>query len=93
MRVYEEVSRYKRYISFTLALFFSPLPSSSILARRVTHIEARNMFLLPEIIFNLSLVLSPYVALLGLIFADNTFLALSLILAERISELNISLSY
>jgi hypothetical protein len=59
----------------------------------MTNIEARNTFILPEIIFNPSLILSPYVALLGLIFADNAFLAPSLILAERISELDIPPSY
>jgi hypothetical protein len=51
------------------------------------------MFILPEIIFNLSLILSLYVALLSLIFADNVFLAPSLILAKRISELDIPPSY
>jgi Protein of unknown function (DUF3435) len=51
------------------------------------------MFLLSKIIFNPSLVLSPHIALLGLIFVNNTFLALSLILAKRISELDIPLSY
>ena len=59
----------------------------------MTYIEARNTFLLPEIIFNPSLILSLYVALLGLIFANNVFLALSLILARRISELDIPPSY
>jgi hypothetical protein len=70
----------------------SPL-SSSILLRRATHIEARNTFPLPEIIFDPSLVLSPHVALLGLIFADNAFSAPSLTSAERISELNIKPGY
>jgi hypothetical protein len=51
------------------------------------------MFLLPEIIFNPSLVLSPHVALLGLIFANNAFLAPSLTSAERISELDIPAGY
>jgi hypothetical protein len=59
----------------------------------VTYIKARNMFILPEIIFDLSLILSPHVDLLGLIFANNIFLAPSLILAERISELDIPPSY
>jgi hypothetical protein len=51
------------------------------------------MFILPEIIFDLSLILSPHIALLGLIFADNAFLALSLISAKRISELDIPPGY
>ena len=59
----------------------------------MTYIEARNIFILPKIIFNLSLILSPYVALLGLIFTNNIFLALSLILAVRISELDIPPGY
>ncbi|KAH8663686.1 hypothetical protein BGZ60DRAFT_565713 [Tricladium varicosporioides] len=52
-----------------------------------------NTFPLPEIIFDPSLVLSPHVALLGLIFADNAFLAPSLTSAEKISELDIPLGY
>ncbi|KAH8759530.1 hypothetical protein F5882DRAFT_431795 [Hyaloscypha sp. PMI_1271] len=52
-----------------------------------------NTFILPEIIFDPSLILSPHVALLGLIFADNTFLAPSLTSAERISELDIPPGY
>jgi hypothetical protein len=51
------------------------------------------MFILPKIIFNLFLILSLYIALLGLIFTNNIFLALSLILAKRISKLDILLSY
>ena len=59
----------------------------------MTYIEARNTFILPEIIFNLSLILRLYIALLGLIFINNVFLAPSLILAKRISELDIKPSY
>jgi hypothetical protein len=59
----------------------------------MTYIEAKNMFILPEIIFNPSLILSLYVALLSLIFTNNTFLALSLTLTKRISELNIPPGY
>ncbi|TAQ84190.1 hypothetical protein B7494_g7492 [Chlorociboria aeruginascens] len=51
--------------------------------------QARNTFPLPEIIFDPSLALSPHVALLSLIFANNAFLAPSLTSAERISELDI----
>jgi Protein of unknown function (DUF3435) len=39
------------------------------------------------------LILSPHVALLGLIFADNAFLAPSLTSAARISELDIPAGY
>ncbi|KAE8441375.1 hypothetical protein EG329_005002 [Mollisiaceae sp. DMI_Dod_QoI] len=52
-----------------------------------------NTFVLPEIIFDPSLILSPHVDLLGLIFADNAFLAPSLTSAARISELDIPLGY
>ncbi|KAH7370249.1 hypothetical protein BKA65DRAFT_602698 [Rhexocercosporidium sp. MPI-PUGE-AT-0058] len=52
-----------------------------------------NTFVLPEVIFDPSLILSPHVALLGLIFADNAFLAPSLTSAERISELDIPPGY
>lgn len=73
---------------------FSPDPLSSFtLARRATYIEARNTFPLPEIIFDPSLVLSPHVALLGLIFADNASLALRLTSAKRISKLDIQPGY
>ena len=57
------------------------------------YIEARNIFPFPEIIFNPSLILSPHVALLDLVFTDNTFLAPSLTSAERISELDIPAGY
>ena len=70
-----------------------PPLSPLILARRTTYIKAKNTFVLPEIIFNLSLVFSLHVALLSLIFADNAFLAPSFTSAARISELNILLSY
>jgi hypothetical protein len=47
------------------------------------------MFLLLKIIFNLFLVFSLYIALLGLIFTNNIFLTLSFILIKRTNELNI----
>jgi hypothetical protein len=80
-----------------LGLFFLPrsppsLPLSSW-PRHAAYIEARNTFPLPEIIFDPSLILSPHVALLGLVFADNAFLAPSLTSAARISELDIPLGY
>jgi hypothetical protein len=51
------------------------------------------MFVFLEIIFDPFLILNPHVALLGLIFANNMFLAPSLISVERISELDILPSY
>ncbi|KAH7317263.1 hypothetical protein BKA65DRAFT_410931, partial [Rhexocercosporidium sp. MPI-PUGE-AT-0058] len=55
--------------------------------------KVKNIFIFPEIIFNLSLIFNLHVAFLSLIFADNTFLAPSFISAERISELNIPPGY
>lgn len=49
---------------------------------RIADTEARNTFPLPEIIFDPSLILSPHVALLGLILADEAFLAPNLTSAE-----------
>ncbi|KAH7303695.1 hypothetical protein BKA65DRAFT_370832, partial [Rhexocercosporidium sp. MPI-PUGE-AT-0058] len=50
-------------------------------------------FILLEIIFNPFLILSPHVAFLSLIFANNAFLDPSLISAKKISELDIPLNY
>ncbi|KAF8847001.1 hypothetical protein BDZ45DRAFT_608082, partial [Acephala macrosclerotiorum] len=50
-------------------------------------------FVLLEIIFDLSLILSPHIAFLSLIFVDNAFLVSSLISIERINELDISSNY
>ncbi|KAK0105954.1 hypothetical protein ONS95_004465 [Cadophora gregata] len=61
--------------------------------KKYLGIKDANTFVLPEIIFDPSLILSPHVALLGLIFADNAFLAPSLTSAEKISKLDIPLSY
>ncbi|CAG8982679.1 hypothetical protein HYALB_00000958 [Hymenoscyphus albidus] len=52
-----------------------------------------NTFPLPEIIFDPSLILSPHVALLGLILADKAFLAPNLTSAEKISGLDIRPGY
>ena len=68
-------------------------PSLIILIRYTAYKKARNIFTLLKIIFNPSLVLSPHVALLSFIFADNAFLAPSLTSAERISELDIPAGY
>ena len=61
--------------------------------RSATNKEARNTFPLPEIIYDPSLIFSLHVALLGLILADDAFLALNLTSAEKISELNIRPGY
>ena len=51
------------------------------------------MFPLPKIIFNLSLVLSPHVALLGLILANKAFRAPNLTSADKIGGLDIRPGY
>ena len=50
-----------------------------------------NTFPIPEIIFNLSLVLSLYILLLGLIFVDRAFRALNLTYPSDLSRLSIPL--
>src|SRR6516162_9325820 len=67
-------------------LFHSP-------ARSLTNKEARNTFPLPEIIYDPSLILSPHVALLGLILANDAFLAPNLTSAKKISKLDIRPGY
>jgi hypothetical protein len=52
-----------------------------------------NTFSLPEIIVDPSLILSPHVALLGFILADEAFLAPKLTSAEKISGLDIQPGY
>jgi len=61
-----------------------PLPLQPLVRDALAHKETRNTFPLPEIIFDPSLVLSPHVALLGLILADEAFLAPNLTSAEKI---------
>ncbi|KAH7317383.1 hypothetical protein BKA65DRAFT_411005, partial [Rhexocercosporidium sp. MPI-PUGE-AT-0058] len=51
-----------------------------------TYIKAKNTFPFPEVIFDPSLVFSPHVAFLGLIFADNAFLAPSLTSARGLAS-------
>ncbi|KAH8586142.1 hypothetical protein B0O99DRAFT_665868 [Bisporella sp. PMI_857] len=48
-----------------------------------------NTFLIPEIIYDLFLVLSFYVFLLGLVLADSAFAALNFTFAEQLSKLDI----
>ncbi|OCL07259.1 hypothetical protein AOQ84DRAFT_365094 [Glonium stellatum] len=48
-----------------------------------------NTFLISEIIFNPSLILSPHVFLLGLLFSDQAFAAPNLTSAEQLSKLYI----
>lgn len=76
-------------------IFFSlPSPTSSVLLCNVlAHRETRNTFPLPEIIFDPSLVLSPHVTLLGLLLADEAFLAPNLTSAEKIGGLDIRPGY
>ena len=55
--------------------------------------DARNTFPIPEIIFDPSLILSPHVFLLGLIFADKAFATPNLTTAKQLSGLDIRLGY
>jgi hypothetical protein len=55
--------------------------------------DARNKFPLSEIIFDLSLILSSHVFLLGLIFADRAFAAPNLTSAGQLSRLDIRPGY
>ena len=56
-------------------------------------ISFRNTYILPEIIFDPSLVLSPHVFLLGLLFADRAFARVDgeevLVLASQLPGLQI----
>ncbi|OCK91232.1 uncharacterized protein K441DRAFT_461095, partial [Cenococcum geophilum 1.58] len=52
-------------------------------------IKETNTFSIPKIIFNPSLILSPYVFLLGLLFADKAFIAPNLTSAKQLSKLYI----
>ncbi|XTI96066.1 hypothetical protein V2W45_1180001, partial [Cenococcum geophilum] len=52
-------------------------------------IKEANTFPIPKIIFNPSLILSPYVFLLGLLFANKAFMAPNLISAKQLSKLYI----
>ena len=75
-----------------------PLPSPQCalcpsLVRGTAHTDARNKFPLPEIIFDPSLILSPHVFLLGLIFADRAFEAPNLTSARQLSRLDIRPGY
>jgi hypothetical protein len=62
-------------------------------AGRATHVDDKNTFPIPEIIFDLSLILSLHVLLLGLIFADDAFAAPNLTTAEQLSRLDIRPGY
>lgn len=53
------------------------------------HAYLRVKFVLPEIIFDPSLILSPHVFFLGLVFADEAFAAPNLRSAAQLSELDI----
>jgi len=49
--------------------------------------EPSNTFPIPEIIYDSSLILSPYAFLLGLIFANQAFKALNLTSPEQLGKL------
>jgi len=64
-------------------LSFYPIPLTLCLQR------TSNTFPIPEIIFDPSLILSPHVFLLGLLFADQAFRAPNLTSAEQLTKLYI----
>jgi hypothetical protein len=51
-----------------------------------------NTFAIPEIVYDPSLVFSPHVILLGMIFDDQAFAAPSLTSPEELSRLNIAIN-
>jgi hypothetical protein len=63
--------------------------SCRVLFAQRTNLKASNTFPVPEIIYDPSLIFSPHVTLLGLIFDDNAFAAPRLTSPERFSELYI----
>jgi hypothetical protein len=77
--------------------FFGPstshAPLSFISCSNTAHTYFRIKFVLPEIIFDPSLILSPHVFLLGLIFADGAFAAPNLRSASQLSGLDIRPGY
>lgn len=70
-----------------------PQPLSFVSYLNAAHTAFRVKFVLPEIIFDPSLILSPHVFLLGLIFADRAFAAPNLKSATQLSKLDIRPSY
>lgn len=73
-----------------------PLPTPpfrSSLVQTPIHTYFRIKFVLLEIIFDPSLILSPHIFLLGLIFADRAFAAPNPKSAAQLSELDIRPSY
>jgi hypothetical protein len=80
----------------TPALFFSFLITNSYRLSAVksfVNTKTSNIFLIPEIIFNLSFVLNPHVTLLGLFLANKAFAAFNLTSAKQLSLLNIKPGY
>jgi hypothetical protein len=59
----------------------------------LSDLSRRNTYILPEIIFDPSLVLSPHIFLLGLLFADHAFVRVDgeevLLSANQLSRLRI----
>jgi hypothetical protein len=55
----------------------------------ITKSDHSNKFPVPEVVYDLSLIFSPYVLLFGLLFDDEAFVAPSLTSPERFSTLEI----
>ena len=91
MRVYEAIPRRKGCVSSLAHALPASLFRSS--CSNLAHIYSSVKFVLPEIIFDPSLILSPQVFLLGLIFADTAFAAPNLRCASQLSGLDIRPGY
>lgn len=91
MRVHKAVSWRKGRVSVIISPICISLPSFPlfILYLKYCLLYIRIKFVLPEVIFDPSLILSPHVFLLGLIFADEAFAAPNLKFPGQLSTLDI----
>lgn len=87
----------KKFLGVKMRKFHArPLPTPPFCSYPVqtpAHTYFRIKFVLPEIIFDPSLILSPHAFLLGLIFTDGAFAAPNLKSATRLSEPDIRPGY
>jgi hypothetical protein len=63
--------------------------SISVITHKITNYLLRNTFPLPEIMYDETLVFSPHVFLLGVLFSDHAFAAYNLTSPEQLSRLTI----
>jgi len=67
----------------------SPVPTLVYLRESTVNWVRSNTFLIPEIVYDPSLIFSPHVVLGGIIFADEAFAAPNLMTPEKLSTLDI----